>query len=757
MKYNQRFNEQRALRFRQFKRKGWALFACLGRVVTISVLSVATLESASAATDDITTKRPHPASHAGKELTDVAGADDDDLIEKVDSLAGIEVTGSLAPLTTGQGVRVVTVLTREEILAAPVQSVNDLLKLTAGVDVRQRGPLGAQTDVSIRGGTQEQTAVLLNGINICDPQTGHNTLDLPCDVADIVRIEVLEGPAGRVYGTSSLVGAINVVTRRDERLEVKSERYDYTKGSVRAEGGSFGYTQAAASISHYSTPISHSSSLVPSACQGNHISHFSSLTSHLPSLTSLTSHFSSSYTRSDGYSRSRAGHLNSDYEGVKVFYQGAYKTGDTQLNWYTGLSSRGFGSNTFYSAKYDEQYEKTTKIYSALQVETAGPLHLKPAIYWNHSRDRFELMRGSEETVPFNHHRTNVVGLNVNSWFDWAAGRTALGAEFRNEDIVSTNLGEPLNQRDQGDGSSDLSLRFYQKNRPLDHGLNRSQLSFHAEHNVMLRRLTLSGGFIAIKNTQSEMPFRLYPGIDASLRLGRHWKLFASYNESLRMPTFTELYYSVGGHKADKHLKPEEMRAVEMGFQSNSSLPIGRAWGGSFQSKVFYHRCRNIIDWVMDTRDAEPTWQSVNHTHINTFGQEIKFNVQTSKFKVQSSYCHLHQQKREADYLQSQYSLEYLRHKLTASIRWNLNSHLSTTLCYRWQDRTGSYTSTEGKVENYRPYSVVDARIAWKNRQTELYAEGNNLTSTHYIDYGNVPQPGCWLIIGCKKTLNNKM
>ena len=244
MKYNQRFNEQRALRFHHFTRKGWALFACLGRVVTISVLSVATLESASAATTDITTKRPHPASPAGEELTDVATAEDD-LIEKVDSLAGIEVTGSLAPLTTGQGVRVVTVLTRDEIQAAPVQSVNDLLKLVTGVDVRQRGPIGAQTDVGIRGGTQEQITILLNGINICDPQTGHNTMDLPCNVADIVRIEVLEGPAGRVYGTQSLMGAINIVTS----LPTAAAQGQQDHVQLALEGGSFGYLSAAASVS----------------------------------------------------------------------------------------------------------------------------------------------------------------------------------------------------------------------------------------------------------------------------------------------------------------------------------------------------------------------------------------------------------------------------------------------------------------------------------------------------------------------------
>ena len=712
MKYNQRFNEQRALRFHHFTRKGWALFACLGRVVTISVLSVATLESASAATTDITTKRPHPASPAGEELTDVATAEDD-LIEKVDSLAGIEVTGSLAPLTTGQGVRVVTVLTRDEIQAAPVQSVNDLLKLVTGVDVRQRGPIGAQTDVGIRGGTQEQITILLNGINICDPQTGHNTMDLPCNVADIVRIEVLEGPAGRVYGTQSLMGAINIVTS----LPTAAAQGQQDHVQLALEGGSFGYLSAAASVS-------------------------------LSSPRGGREGVSASYTRSDGYSRSKGGQLNSDYSGVKAFYQGSSQAGDVRLNWHAGISDRGWGSNTFYSAKFDEQYEKTTKLYTALQGDfrwlmeegrrkkgegAERELHLKPALYWNHSRDRFELIRGSEAKVPFNHHRTNVVGLNVNGWFDWLLGRTALGAEFRNEDIVSTNLGEPLD-------------------KPFSHykvGLNRSQLSIHAEHNIMLRQLTLSAGFIAIRNTGNEMDFKVYPGIDASLRLNSHWKLFASYNESLRMPTFTELYYSVGGHKADKYLKPEELRAVEGGVRFEHG-----AW--SVEGKTFYHHCRNIIDWVMDTRDADPVWQSVNLTKVNTLGQEFAVNCRLSAVNWQIAYTHLHQHKDEQPHLQSQYSLEYLRHKLAARLNWQLSRHLSTTLCYRYQDRTGSYTSTDGQVKDYRPYSVVDARVAWKMTTTELYAEANNLTSTHYIDYGNVAQPGCWLTVGCKKTLNYK-
>ena len=538
MYFKRQFNQRKAIRFRQFSRKGYALFACLGRVVTIGVLSVATLRAAAVTT-------PDSLSVVGGSSANIA---DDDSPDKEATLDDVEVTGSRAPLALGQAARMVTVLSRDEIQAAPVQSINDLLKMAVGVDVRQRGPLGAQTDIGIRGSTQEQITILLNGINICDPQTGHNTFDLPCDLSDIIRIEVLEGPASRVYGTSSLVGAINIVTN-----DGKNKRSE-----VRVEGGSFGYLSAAAKLSI------------------------------------VNSQLSINYTRSDGYQRSKAGALNSDYSGVKAFYQGAYAKEQIRLNWHAGISSKGWGSNTFYSAKFDEQYEKTTKLFTALQGETEGFIHFRPAIYWNRSYDRFELIRGSEAKVPFNHHRTDVFGINLNSYFDWQWGRTALGAEFRNEDIVSGNLGEPLNN----------------PHGHYKYGLNRSNLSFYLEHNLLLKKFTISAGLIAVKNTWNEMPFTLYPGIDASLRLGDHWKLYASYNASLRMPSFTELYYSVGGHKADKYLKPEEMKALEGGIKYSSHRITAKA-------SIFHHHARNMIDWVMDTRDADPVWQSVNHTKIH--------------------------------------------------------------------------------------------------------------------------------------------
>ena len=185
--YKTIFNKREVVVFKRFLNKGYALFSYLGREVIIGTLSVATLSQAKA--DSISTQ------------TYRIGADT--LISMQRELEEVNITGARAPLTQRQQSRMVTVLSRKEIQAAPVQSVNDLLKYVAGVDVRQRGPMGAQTDISVRGGNYEQIDVLLNGVSIRDPQTGHNSFDFPVDKSAIERIEILSGPAARVYGASS--------------------------------------------------------------------------------------------------------------------------------------------------------------------------------------------------------------------------------------------------------------------------------------------------------------------------------------------------------------------------------------------------------------------------------------------------------------------------------------------------------------------------------------------------------------------------
>ena len=676
--------------FHQFQRKGYSLFAALGREVVISVLSVATLSASKAASISDETFRVDSAKATAREVT----------------LDDVCVTGSRAPLTVSQAARMVTVLSREDIAQAPVQSVNDLLKMAVGVDVRQRGPLGSQTDISIRGGTQEQIVVLLNGINICDPQTGHNTFDLPCDLSDIIRVDVLEGPAGRVYGTSSLVGAINIVT--------SAHKDSGNSADISLEAGSFGYAKVGAAGSY------------------------------APGSVPLTSRLSCSYARSDGYSRSRAGRLNTDFSGAKAFYQGAYDDDRIKLSWHAGLSDKGWGSGTFYATprwQTDEQYEHTTKVHTALQGENKdGVLHFQPSVYWNHYQDRYEGYRGRPNTMKYNYNRCDVYGLKINSYFDWLCGRTALGAEIRNEDLVSGNLGEPLSRTHHISGTD----------RDYTLGVNRTNISAHLEHNVIFDHLTISAGFVAAKSSWSNMNMTIYPGLDVSYVMGRV-KLFASYNSSLRLPSFTEMYYKLQGYAADPHLKPEEMQAVELGSQIHTPVVSAKV-------SAYYHHGKNMIDWIMDTTQGEQAqWQSVNHTQLNAYGLEAALQVPVKIGQFDLSYSYIYQDKANEPGIVSQYALEYLRHKLVAGLQTKEWRGFSMRLNCRWQDRVGAYTSFDGTLCDYRPYALVDARIQKQTQRYMVYVEANNLFDNRsYVDFGNVQQPGLWVVTGLKIYLHSR-
>ena len=297
--------------------------------------------------------------------------------------------------------------------------------------------------------------------------------------------------------------------------------------------------------------------------------------------------------------------------------------------------------------------------------------------------------------------------------------------------MVSGNLGEPLSKP-----HGDYTL-----------GVNRTNLSGYLEHNLLLNDLTISAGLVVVRNTWSDMNTRVYPGIDISYRPNNYWKLHASYNTSLRMPSFTEMYYKVQGYQADPHLKPEEMQAIE-GGATFSTLSFKAS------ATVWRHFGRNMIDWIMDTSlGSEAVWQSVNHTKINSTGVEtsVAFSVGANQFNIDYSY--IHQQKEQEAHIVSQYALEYLRHKLTAKANIPLSKRLTLGLHLRYQDREGQYTDFDGKVYDYEPYALLDTRLTWQQNNWKVYAEANNLFDKDYRDFGLVKQPGRWIIIGASVRL----
>ena len=161
----------------------------------------------------------------------------------------VVVTGQAEQVPLTSLARDVVVLTRNDIERLPGRSIPDVLAFVSGVDVRARGPWGVQTDFSLRGGTFDQTLVLVDGVRLNDAQSGHHNGDIPVPLDDIERIEVLLGPGSSLYGADAFGGTINIITRRTgsyKTLSMSSGSDGYVSGAGALAGTGHGVRESMA-------------------------------------------------------------------------------------------------------------------------------------------------------------------------------------------------------------------------------------------------------------------------------------------------------------------------------------------------------------------------------------------------------------------------------------------------------------------------------------------------------------------------------
>ena len=142
----------------------------------------------------------------------------------------VVVTAAATPVELGSVTRTLTVITRDQIDALPVHTVADVLRLASSVDVRARGVRGVQTDFAVRGANFGQMLVLVDGVRLNDPQSGHHNGDIPVPLDAVERIEVLYGPGSSLFGADAFGGTVNVITRRVSAAP-----------SLTIQGGSYGF------------------------------------------------------------------------------------------------------------------------------------------------------------------------------------------------------------------------------------------------------------------------------------------------------------------------------------------------------------------------------------------------------------------------------------------------------------------------------------------------------------------------------------
>ncbi|MGZ5210331.1 MAG: TonB-dependent receptor, partial [Kaistella sp.] len=110
----------------------------------------------------------------------------------------------------------VTVITRDQLENSPAKSIEEVLAQFTGFDIRRRGGNGVQADISVRGSSFEQVLILVNGVRMSDSQTGHNSMNIPFDLASVERIEIIKGPSARSFGQNAYAGVVNIITKPND-------------------------------------------------------------------------------------------------------------------------------------------------------------------------------------------------------------------------------------------------------------------------------------------------------------------------------------------------------------------------------------------------------------------------------------------------------------------------------------------------------------------------------------------------------------
>lgn len=673
----------RVIRFHRFCRGAYAAFNSMHRVVNIGRL-------ATYIADRQLQKSAIAMALCAPVLCNVAFAQTDDQLDE-HMLPTLTITAA-ADSTQGSP-DAVAVISRSQLQGLAVSSVGELLEQLPGVDLRTRGAGDVQGDLTMRGGTFDQMLVLLNGVNLTDPQTGHHNLDIPIDLAMVDRVEIIPSAALAHYGLTSFCGAVNIVTGQASQSQAQ--------GSLSL--GSFGQRHLSMATSLVSGPWTYTAA--------------------------------AAYHHSDGY------RTNTDYSHGSLFLQAHRHDSHGDWNLQLGGQIKDFGSQAFYSTRYPDQFEATrTLVASASHQRNWQGWQLEAMAYGRLHKDRFELFREGVTAAPtwyagHNYHLSATAGMRLRTSRCWVGGQTTVGASMRSESILSNVLGDSL--------SSPVAVAFEPQGHYYILGTTRTTVNTFAEHSILLGKAKISASALGSYNTMMGPNYGY--AVSAQYPWGRYWRLGANMGRSFRIPTFNDRYYQSATQVCNPDIESEYSHQAEMWatyrrhhFRANASL-YGRVGN-------------NIIDWI---RTPESTvWYSTNHAAISALGGDMQLAYTASSWLrrvgVGYSYCALSQQ---ADGYISNYALDYLRHKVGTDLVLSPMPGLRLKLLADYHYRQGSYTDAYGIQQRYEPVFLLNAAAEYDFWHLTIFAEGYNLLNRTYCDYGGIPQPGISFLAGVRVRL----
>lgn len=365
-----------------------------------------------------------------------------------------------------------------------------------------------------------------------------------------------------------------------------------------------------------------------------------------------------------------------------------------------GYQEKEFGAYDFYTPGLGYPSREWTKVYllnTGLNLSKDG-LTIKPNFLWRRHFDKFMLDETSLRSKYLAHHRTDIYtpSLYLNK-DNTPLGKIGLGLEYSEEKINSTTLGK--HSRDRKSIYIDDSYNFLDK-FSLDSSLRVD------DYNGVDTSYT--GGIKFI--------YELFEANFLHLGVAR----------SMRMPSFTELYYNDPTTIGNSAISPEKSLSYEVGYDHKREI---FSWGLTF----FLRSEDNFIDWVKSSA-SQAKWQASNIASSDVLGVEERVEYKINdKINLSANYAYTNRRKNDNGYLYK-YGENYARHLLNLVSFFKFN--------FGTQEVGFTYKKTPGR----NGWFLMHARLSYNlNKHSELFFSATNIFNVEYQEIAGIPSPGRWI------------
>ena len=638
------------------------------------------------------------------------------------NLETVNIYGSLIDLNNFETGKNVTIISSKQIQEYSFNSIDELLKLVPSIEIQSRGGFGNQSDLALRGTTFNQTLVVLDGVRVNDPLTGHFSMYIPINPHEIYQIEIIRGAGSSIYGPDAVGGVINIVTKS------------------------------------FSNEFNDDELILESKFGSNNLNNINLYFSKKFG-DKLHTTISLSKIKSDGQE------LYDSLENIYSFFdhqlfsisQNYQPTKKLNLNFRYSYSINDFNSQYYYTRNpYDRSSETVKKNWAQFNSTYKINEHSK-LVFQNVYKRANDLFIFNPDFPPFNENKTDLINNKLYYFKKSDRYNLVYGLDYQSRKINSIDRG---NHDDSYFGSF---INFVLKPREgVRYRGEESNYGFYFNPSL---RLDYNESYSLQYSPQMDLNYNQ-----------KNYNLRVSIGKTIRAADFTErfsnnnkLTLSPGRNLGNPDLDSEKSINFEIGVDYKRFKNI------SFKNTIFYRNSTDLIDWVatnsnqiatsVDLEENAEYLYAQNISKLNTLGleSEIWFNLfteNTLKINGTLGYTKIFSSEKIENLFNNDIELssKYLVNNSGDRFNYNLFFNLKNVrLNFNGILKVrGSEMDPDVSIFLSDSYFVHNLNLSYQiSKEFSCKLEMLNIFNEDYSDIFGAIMPRRWFIFGVNYFINN--